>query len=809
MRSFLAATLFVTSITFTAAGLAQIGKIEEVIVTAQKREQSINEVPLAISAFSAQSVADYGVRSAEDLSSIAPVLVVNQTGGTGTLSWSIRGVGFNDYSTSATSTVGLYVDEVSLPYPVMASGQYFDVDRIEILKGPQGDLYGRNTTAGQVHFISNRPTDVFESGASLSYGNYKTLDFEGYVSGPLSESLRGRMAIKTVRAWDGWQESLTRPGDTLGKKEAYAVRAQLAWDMGESFSALLGVRYNDDQSDGIANTPVNGLSLGLPAPTTRATRNAGGALEKHVTYSTNNNKAADWTNGPRGQGNALRPKRDNQLLGLSARLSWMVNDIEIVSISSYDNFDRSEANDWDGIALLDSSNINVTDIEIFSQELRVSSTYGESIDWLAGLYYSRDDLAEDYNYFFGEGRFGIQQLDTNYEEDVESIAVFAHAEWDVTEQWGLTVGARYTSEDREWRGCTNDPTPTDLPNLPGLPLYRFLNTIINGPGVLTPNGLLNDGFNTPNNLPPVEALEPGDCATFNDLPSTADVGQFAPFSRKISTNEWMWKFGLDYAPTEDMLLFANVSRGFKSGGFNGANSNTHKQLLPYEPETLTAYELGVKATLGGGGGGGGIQWNASVFYYDYKNKQERNDAVTPVGNISGLTNVPKSEIFGVETELNAQLTPNWRFNASAVYLKTKIKEYLAIDGNASAFPNEVFFDAAGIELDNAPRWSLNLGSAYDLRLGDSYVLTPAADLVYRDETSGGVFAGEQAKRSYLLANARLSLTSTTNDKWRVTLWARNVFDRDYFLSAFGGGNFTFVRTNGMPRTYGLRLDYRF
>ena len=799
MRVFLSAALLMTSIVLSTAAWAEI---EEIIVTAQKREQGINEVPLAISAFSAQAIADYGIRSAEDLSSIAPGLVVNQSGGTGTLAWSIRGVGFNDYSTSAASTVGIYVDEVSLPYPVMASGQYFDVDRIEVVKGPQGDLYGRNTTAGQVLFVSNKPTEVFEAGGSLSYGNYQTLDVEGYVSGPLSDGLRGRAAFKSVRAWKGWQESLSRPGDTLGEKEAYALRGQIEWDTTADLNMLLSVRYNHDRSDGIANAPVNGLTIGLPSPTTRATTNSMGQLERFVIYSTNDNKAADWTNGPN---NALRPGRDNQLLGVSAKVTWNIGDIELVSISAYDQFDRTEANDWDGVALLDSSNINVTDIEVFSQEIRASSTFGDAAQWLVGLYYSTDDLAEDYNYFFGEGRFGINQLDTNYTQDVESVAAFAHVEWDVTERWGLNVGARYTSEDREWSGCTNDATPTDVTPVAGRPLHDFLNNFINGPGMITPNGLLNDGFNFPNDLPPVTPLEPNGCGTFNDLTDTPNAGQYAQFSRKISANEWMWKVGVDYSPIDDVLMFVNVSRGFKSGGFNGANANTHSQLLPYEPETLTAWETGFKATLVEGR----IQWNASVFYYDYKNKQERNDAVTPVGNISGLTNVPKSEVFGVEAELNASLIQDFNLTIGVVYLDTEIKEYMAVDGVRSRFPNTVLFDASGLELDNAPRWSLNLGASYDFLLAGHYILTPSMDAIYRDKTSGGVSLGEAAKHSYVLANARLSLSSNKNDKWRATLWVRNLFDRDYFLSALGGGNFTFVRTNGMPRTYGIALDYRF
>ncbi len=778
---------------------AQNRALEEVIVTAQKREQSINEVPIAISAYTPQQLSSLGIDSAEDLEILTPGLEINSVGGVGTKVWTIRGVGFNDYSTGASSTVGLYFDEIAFPYPVMATGIFFDTDRVEVLRGPQGDLYGRNTTAGQVSYFSARPSEVFEAGVSLTYGRYRRLDTEAYISGPITDNFRARVAATTTHSNKGWQESLSRPGDRLGHQDKWAVRTVLDADLGDDATFTLVVNFNKDESDNVANTPFDGREVGLPTPTLQANANTGGALEPFVIFSTDDNEAADWTNGPN---DALRPQRDNRTVYLSGKLVWDVGWAELTSLTGYITFDREEANDWDGVALLDSSNINISEIDAFSQEVRLSGTT-DRFFWVGGLYYSYDEVDEDYNYYFGEGRFGINQLDTRYMQETESIAAFAHVDYDITDRIGLIVGARFTHETREWEGCTFDNTPTDIP-VAGLPLNVFLNNIINGPGVITPNGLLNDGFNFPNGLGPVTPLEPNGCGTFNDILGSENAGQYTVFAEEIETNRAMWKVGLDYSPNDDILLYATISQGFKSGGFNGANSNTTSQLLPYDPEVLTAYEIGLKATLLEGT----MQFNASAFYYNYNDKQENEAAVTPVGNIGGLSNIPESRIYGFEAEMQWQATDALRVFASMSFLDTEVQEWDQVDELASAFPTTVLRDASGAELPNAPKFSGNLTAAYDIPVADNYLVTPAFDLIYRGETSGDITA-EWFRESYTLVNARLTVAEAFDNRWMLQLFVRNLADNDYYVSGQSGGNFTRVRTNGMPRTWGVKIDYRF
>ncbi len=193
-RSSIAVAVLAASLGCVASAQAQL---EEVIVTAQKRAQSANDVGITINAFTGDQIRDFGVATAEDIARMTPGLTVNETAATGVPLYTIRGVGFQDYSTAASSTVGIYFDEVNMPYTVMTRGLLFDTARVEVLKGPQGDLYGRNTTAGQINFISNKPTEEFEAGVVASYGNYQAYDIEAYVSGG-SDFVQGRIADQNL-----------------------------------------------------------------------------------------------------------------------------------------------------------------------------------------------------------------------------------------------------------------------------------------------------------------------------------------------------------------------------------------------------------------------------------------------------------------------------------------------------------------------------------------------------------------------------------------------------------------------------------
>lgn len=800
-------TLAVAVLLAGAAAGSQVyaqGQLEEVVVTAQKRSQSANDVGITINAFSGRQLQDLGVVTAEQIALFTPGLTVNETAATGVPLYTIRGVGFQDYSTAASSTVGIYFDEIAMPYTVMTRGLVFDTERVEVLKGPQGDLYGRNTTAGQINFISNKPTKEFDAGIIGTAGNFESYELEGYVSGG-SDFVQGRLALKTAQSGEGWQKSTTR-NDELGEIDATAVRAIVNFDFSDALRLMLIGHYVTDESENRANSSYDGADEGLATfnnpytPLENYFLPTGSNFgETPPWYSTDDNEKADWTNSYTspitGRTFDLRPQRDNELLGFSARLDWDLSDtMTLTSVTGYNSFEREEANDWDGGFFNDSSNINTTDLDVFSQELRLSGVSGD-FTWIGGLYYSKDEMDEYYHYFMSDSVFGfgsipwgvglfaptpILELDTIYEQETEAWAVFGHVEWQFTDNWRLTLGARYTDEERDWTGCTYVADDGSL------------------------GGFLNAQFGP--------SLGPGDCGTINDDPDspdyifavigTPDVNRaFQPYTDSISTERWMGKIGLDYTLTDDVLLYGMISNGFKSGGFNGANSNTTQQLQPYEEEVLTSYEIGTKATLLDGA----MQLNAAAFYYDYEDKQEQDVAVTFVGNISGLTNVPESEIYGAELDMKWLPTDNLTFNLGVAWLDTEVKEWEAVDPDASAWPETVTRDVSGAELTMAPELQYTALLSYRWPLGDSLMLELAGDVSYTDSTTGGI-RREEATDEFTLFNARLGLGSADGD-WRALLWVRNATDEDYYPAAYTGGNGPFIRAYGMPRTYGLTLSY--
>ena len=780
--------------------------IEEVIVTAQKHSESANDVGITMNAFTGERLKDLGVITPEDLALHTPSLTVSDTAATGVPLYTIRGVGFQDYSTAASSTVGLYFDEAAIPYTVMSRGALFDVERVEVLKGPQGDLYGRNTTAGQINFVSNKPTEEFTAGVTASYSSFQTFDLEAYVSGAITENAQGRLAIKSITSSEGWQESLTRD-DELGEKDIQSVRAMLNIDLTDNAELLLTAQYIDDQSENSAATAYSGTEIGLgpfSAPYLALADYIipGGTNfgETPPWYSTDRNDKADWTNSYTspitGASFDLRPERDNQLTSLRAKLTWELGSgMTLTSITAWDNFERVEANDWDGGFYNDSSNINTTDLDVFSQEIRLSGDT-ENMYWIVGAYYSKDEMDEYYHYFMSDSVFGlgsvpfgvppfvlapIRELDTIYDQETDSKAVFGHVEYNLTDAWRLTVGLRYTEEERTWSGCTFSAADNSLGN--------FLNTLFGS------------------------TLQAGDCGTIDDDPNSptflfALIGgpnvndAFHVYTDTVETDRWMGKLGLDYSINEDILLYGTFSTGFKSGGFNGANSNTTRQLNPYDEETLDSFEIGMKATLLDGT----MQLNAAAFVYDYEDKQEQDRAVTFVGNISGLTNIAESEIEGWELEMSWLPTERLSIDLGIAWLDTEITEFEQVDTDNSAWPVIVFKDGSGQELAQSPEWQYNGTVTYEWPVTDEYVMSASGDFSYKDDTQG--LRTQVYSDDYLVIGARVSLMPN-DGKWRAVLWSRNLTDEDYFPSAHTGGNGPYVRRMGMPRTVGLTFNYNF
>jgi iron complex outermembrane recepter protein len=325
------------------------GTLEEIMVTAQRRAESINDVGLAIQAFDAAGLEALRIDGVADLTAVVPSFTVSQSY-QGVPTYTMRGIGFNTINLSATSTVGTYVDEVAYAYPIMNTGPLMDLERVEVLKGPQGTLYGRNTTAGLINFVTARPTDAFTAAVSADLGNYESYNIGGYISGPLTERVQARIAVRSENSGEGWQRSVSR-GERLGEISKHAVRGSLAVQPGDRTRIDFSALYWRNESDTVA-----GQGIGFTPATESSPFNAPGLVTFIRGNAPNNASDADWAPEAGrsqdlgiGRGLAGPLRENNPFTGLKLRVDQdLSSDVKLVSLSSYNEFERDALLDWSG-----------------------------------------------------------------------------------------------------------------------------------------------------------------------------------------------------------------------------------------------------------------------------------------------------------------------------------------------------------------------------------------------------------------------------------------------------------------------------
>ena len=786
----------------------------DIIVTAQRRAESMNDVGMAIQAVDGATLESLRVTDMRDLTTVAPSFTVSQSY-QGVPTYTLRGIGFNTINLSATSTVGTYVDEVAYAYPIMNTGPVYDLERVEVLKGPQGTLYGRNTTAGLINFITAKPTDTFEGGVKAELGNYQTYNFEGHISGPLGEGVAARIAVRSENSDKGWQISNARPDERLGKVDKLGIRGSLAIDPGPGTSIDLSVTWWQNKSDTVAGQGIGFTPATNPVSGTSNSRlfNAPGL----ATYLANNfpTKAsqADWApeagrsaNIGRGEGLPGDLAENNRFWGLKARIDQEIGDTaKFVSLTSYNDFQRKALSDWSGApfeVLLQKADGR---IKSFAQEIHFEGEAGR-VNWLVGGYYGHDKIVDSNRTLLGENanaRFiravpfiivpGVNLLNTPFNsggytaadmatafrtyEDIGTMntktwSVFGNADAELTDQLKLTVGLRYTEDKQDYVGCSRDYKGSMLPNVNVV--NRFL-------------------FSAGGALPIPAPISEGQCNTFNDV-----TNSFGPVISTLDENNLAWRVALDWSPNDDTLVYASVSRGYKSGTSPVNAASKARQNAPVTQEKLTAYELGVKATLADRL----LQANFAAFYYDYKDKQISTYFADPIYTaLSRLDNVPKSKAYGLEGELTLRPAEGVTIAANGLWLKTKVIDYLGT--NAAGQPEN--FD--GAEFIYSPRFQGSIVAAYDAPISDTLNLNGAVSLRYQGKANT-IFEDDPLYEvaSYAVVNASLGLKDESG--WSLSLWSKNLFNK-YYWSAVASNANVVVRFANQPRTFGLTLGYDF
>jgi iron complex outermembrane receptor protein len=720
-----------------SASANDAGGLEEVVVTAQRREESVQNVGIAISVLSGQSLADKSITNVVDLQNAIPSLQVEPAFGSGQPQYRIRGVGFLDYTSNNASPVGVSVDDVAFALPIQTQGQLFDIDRIEVLRGPQGTLYGRNTTGGQINFISNRPTADTHAGFTAEYGSHNEVNAEGYVSGSITDGLLGRLSLATEQG-GAWQRNRDT-GQSLGKKNKIAGRGQLRWDPSEGISFRLDFHLSQDKSEetGLhllkAYTPYNAGAGGpaIPADTSR--------------YATG------WRLDPVfakiiGIDAASKPGVDNSNNGVDLTANIEFGGARLTSITAYNKMIRREYSDWDATQYYDSDEYFRSNLDVFSQELRIASTGPGPLGWVGGVFYSDQNLDENFYSDFSDANIGFpagttpQIVLTKYGQKANSFGEFGQVNYRFNDVLKGTLGVR---EDHETRELVN------------------LNT-----GVLAG--------------PPIPSFTGGG------------------LNRSITSNLPSGKIELDYTPVNKTLIYWSISRGVKSGGFTAHNTTTAPAADAFEPEKLTAYEVGVKSDVTRA-----LRINGAVFYYRYKDQQILGKVfdATSQSYIGRFGNAD-SRISGGEVELEWQ-------PLGGLY----VTQYT---GFTEGYYTGKILDSSTPPVDyhgrplSFPKWSYGGDVSYAWKVGD-YKITAESNYSFHDTYSQFYLLGSSdfTIPKYWLANANLSLSPASGAPWTVTLWGRNIFDKAYDITR----NFflpgTEVAQAGEPTTIGIRVSYKY
>jgi iron complex outermembrane recepter protein len=789
-----------TSPAHAAQSDAARGALEEIVVTAQRRAESINDVGMSIQAIDGESLEALRVTSVRDLTTLVPSFTVSQSY-QGVPTYTLRGIGFNTINLSATSTVGTYVDEVAYAYPIMNTGPLMDLDRVEVLKGPQGTLYGRNTTAGLINFITAKPTDDFRAGATAEVGNYETYNINGFISGPLTETISARLALSSQNSGEGWQESNSR-GERLGEAKKNGVRASLAFDPGESTHIDFSATWWRNESDTVA-----GQGIGFTPATAASPFNAPGLVNYVAGNQPHEATNADWApeavrgaNIGTGLGFQGPLREDNPFTGLKLRLDQDLSEnVRLVSLTSYNDFERDALADWSGVPYEILLQHTTGTIESLAEDLHVEGG-DDSMHWLVGAYYANDDIVDANRTLLGQNAnvtlirtvgqpllatpfnccgytpSDLSQAFRSYEDighiETNTWSVFANGDWRLNEALRLNAGLRYTEDEQKYRGCSRDFNGNMLPNVNVVNRALYLQTY----GVLA------------------APISQGQCVTFD--PAT---GTFGEARSTLDEDNLSWRVSLDWNVADQTLMFLSASRGAKAGTTPINAANLARQNAPVKQELLTAYELGLKSTLAQNT----VQLNLSGFFYDYEDKQISTYFADPIYTaLARLDNVPKSTAYGVEGELTWSPSRFLTLAASALWLQTEIQDYIGT--NAAGQPQN--FD--GAEFIYSPEFQGSLSIIFDHEISDALGLQVTLNTRYQSE-SNTIFEDLPlyALPSYGLVNASIGLHGR-DDRWSVTLWGRNLTD-EYYWSAVASNANVVVRFPSPPLTYGATLGFKF
>ncbi|QIB64978.1 TonB-dependent receptor [Kineobactrum salinum] len=748
-----------------SAGKGRAVALEEVVVTAQKRAENVQDIPIAVSALSEETLRQSSFDGVADLSFMVPSL---QFGNFGPVSFlNIRGIGSADNFAGSDPGVAIHIDGVYIGRPVGALFNAFDTERVEVLRGPQGTLYGRNATGGSINLITKKPQDEFGGEVEVTAGDYDLRRVRGAINIPVSDAVRARI-VGFNEERDGFTENTYPGGADANDLDNWGIRGHLDIDLSDNINLLLSATHvdiggvgtqpevRDPFSTGELSPPINSLVAG-PLPQLAP------GIPPELAFYTNADGSIP-VNDQRPFTEAVDHPRstDNKLTLLSATLQWDFDDFTFKSITGYAESEYLMIQDADASTAPNTVHIPEEQSEQFSQEIQFISDGDGPLRWIGGLYYFREDasristmvgprldaihelfIANDFS-FGGPGFSEDFAFRVGGDVETESFAVFGESSYDITDHFTLTVGLRYTDDEKE----------------------AINSNIQLSPLVLT--------------------------------------------RASTSSEEVTGKVALNYQITNDVMVYGSFSRGYKSGGI--IQVATDPVAAAFKPEFVDTLEVGFKSQLWDV-----LQLNAAIYTSDYTDLQT--SAEGAFGQLGG--NAGEASIEGAELEWKWLINDMFTFDGSFSYLDGVYDQLMAFDPLDQNFSAGVV-DYSGNDLPRAPEFTYNLGVSGYWNLDHRGHLTARMEGSYTDEMYYEFTNRPEVKADdYYNLNLRL-MWASADEKYNAEIYCTNLTDEvqeGNLLLGFSLGVSTqpngfaepgqeYVTYNA-PRQFGVKFGYRF
>jgi iron complex outermembrane receptor protein len=751
------------------AGAQDSDTLAEVVITAEKRETNLQDTPISIAAFSGAELDSAGITTTDGLSNLTPGLVV-QKEVIGKVV--IRGVGTENFSVGSDPGIAIHQDGVYIARSSVSIFDFFDTERVEVLRGPQGTLYGRNATGGVINIISRKPEQEFGGYAKVDVGNYAKKRIEAVLNAPVSDTAAFRVSALWAER-DGFTENKfatakARGYDELDNQDVWAARAQLAFNPSESFEGLLQFDVMRDSSNPTGFkyfTHAGGdTNIYWQSPADKklpSLRQVSQGYEQNIVNST------------RTVPSIGRAETD----AINLKLTWDFGDVQLMSQTAYRKTIYSWLNDGDGLDVFFVTYFQDDDSKQTTQEFQLSNTDDGPLQWILGAFYLKEDSKTFSGLAFnglvaavGTPKGSPEGILIDGASNTKSYSAFGQATYSLSDRLRLTGGVRYTKDEKNG---------DMLYNLGGL---IFVPQFLGYPAGVKWSNVLDDSWS---------AVTP--------------------------------KFGVDYDFSDDIMGYVSATRGFKSGGFNLIGRQA-----PYDPEYLWSYEAGLKTKLADGR----VIANFSAFQYNYKDMQV--GKIVNASDV--LTNAGKATIRGFEAELRAALGNGFELNGGVAFLDATFDSFLTEDpavtplaagGNASTplgryaggcerravalGPQGV--SLAGCDLRRAPPVSGNVGLSWTTQLSGGE-LSIRGDYAYKDKQYFTQFNRDAvAQDGYGLLGLRANYR-TADDRWSVTAYVDNATDKDYYSTVLESGiapagGLVPQAVMGAPRTFGVSVKVGF